>query len=212
MYSTRPTQLPPTTRHKLGNLLSLAVRIHLTRGVSVGPPAYVQECFPKNCFTADRTVTASKRQPATYGRFVGMRSLSFGDGSSDAPADPPVFNAFEHSARQEDRELREFLCGPTSNGTVKSINSVTGFDSGKYAKVSSSRRPSFSSSSTLRDITSSLRNPSNRASGMWGSFGRNSDKNVFSFVNITDGRYIRRRCIPRTRVSSRERDSRILLL
>jgi hypothetical protein len=103
--------------------------------------------------------------------------MSFGDGSSDSPVDPPVFNAFEHTARQEDRELREFLCSPTSNGTVKSINSVTGFDSGKYATVSSSR-PSFSSTSTLRDITASLRSPGNRASGMWGSFGRNSEKNV----------------------------------
>jgi hypothetical protein len=211
MYSTRPMQLPPTTRHKLAHLLSLAARIHLTRGVSVGPPAYVQECYPKNCFTADRSVTSSTRQPATYGRFVGMRSLSFGDGSSDSPVNPPVFNAFEHTARQEDRELREFLCSPTSNGTVKSINSVMGFDSGKYATVSSSR-PSFSSTSTLRDITASLRSPSNRASGMWGSFGRNSEKNVCPLDYSVDCRYIHRRCTRQIRDSFRERGFRILLL
>lgn len=178
MCSSTPMQLPPVIRQKLAHLLSLSARLHLSRGVPIGPPAYIQECYPRNCFTADRSVLSSKRKPAAYGRYVGVKSLSFGDGDIDGAAESPVFNAFEFSSRQEDRDYRDFLHNVQGNGTVKSISSISSFDPSKYSTISPSR-PSFSSSSTLRDITASLRGPSNRASGMWGSFGRSSEKSVY---------------------------------
>jgi hypothetical protein len=94
--------------------------------------------------------------------------MSFSDGNIDGIVEPPVFNAFQHSIRQEDRELRDFL----TTGTVKSINSISTFD----------QRMSSIPGNTLRDITANLRNPTNRKSGLWGgSFGRNSDRNVILF-------------------------------
>ena len=140
----------------------------------MGPPAYIQECYPKNCFTADREVISSKHQPAGYGKFVGLRSLSFEDGNIETPIESPIFNAFQHSMRQEEKELEQFLYRSTNMGTDKSINTFSVFDPAKYASINS--RPSFS---TLRDFTSQLRQPSNRGSGLWNnSFGRNSDRNV----------------------------------
>jgi len=171
-------RLPSAVRHKLAHLLSLATPLHHSRGVPVGPPAYIQECYPKNCFTIDRTVVSSKPQAAGYGKFVGLRSLSFADSSIDGPAEPPVFNAFENSIKVDEKELHDFLYGTTKRGTVKSISSISSFDPGKYVTVAS--RSSFSSSHTLRDVTAHLRNPSHRASGFWnGAMGRNSDRNVY---------------------------------
>lgn len=209
MCSSTPMQLPPVIRQKLAHLLSLSARLHLTRGVPLGPPPYVQECYPKNCFTADRSVLSSKRKAAGYGRYVGVKSLSFGDGDVDGAIEPPVFNAFEFSSRQEDRDYRDFLHNQ-GNATVKSISSVSSFDPSKYTTISSSR-PSFSSTSTLRDITASLRGPSNRASGMWGSFGRNSEKSVSLIVTAIDYRCMGPRCIRQVRDSFHERDSQMRL-
>jgi len=111
--------------------------------------------------------------------------MSFGDTTLDPPVEPPVFNAFEYGARLEERELQEFLYGSKGHRTVKSISSVQSLDPGKYSTVSGSR-PSFSSSSTLRDLTAGLRTPT-RASGFWGgSFGRNSDKSVNSCIFRAD--------------------------
>ena len=209
MCSSTPMQLPPVIRQKLAHLLSLSARLHLTRGVPLGPPPYVQECYPKNCFTADRSVLSSKRKAAGYGRYVGIKSLSFGDGDVDGAIEPPVFNAFEFSSRQEDRDYRDFLHNQ-GNGTVKSISSVSSFDPSKYSTISSSR-PSFSSTSTLRDITASLRGPSNRASGMWSSFGRNSEKSVCLILTAIDCRCMGPQCIPQVRDSFHERDSQMRL-
>ena len=115
--STTPMALPSTIRQKLAHLLSVAARLHLNRGVPIGPPAYIQECYPKNCFTIDREVIASTRQPPGYGKFVGLRSLSFEDGSIETPVESPIFNAFQYSMRQEEKELEQFLYGSTNLGT-----------------------------------------------------------------------------------------------
>jgi hypothetical protein len=177
MVSATPLPLPSSIRQKLAHLLSVSVPIHLKRGVTFGPPPYIQECYPKNCFTADRAIVTSKRQPAGYSKFVGTHSLAFAD-TPNPPAEPPVFNAFLYSTRQEERELREFLYGQNQK-TVKSVNSVSSFDTAKYGtNASHTSRPSFSSGNTLRDLTASLRGPNARKSGMWsGSFGRN-ERNV----------------------------------
>jgi hypothetical protein len=174
--STTPMALPQAIRQKLAHLLSVAVRLHLNRGVPLGPPAYIQECYPKNCFTADREVIASQRQPPGYGKFVGVRSLSFDEGGVDKPVESPIFNAFQHSMRQEEKELERFLYGSSNIATVKSIDGFPSFDPVKYTSTNS--RPS---STALRDFTNHLRHPSNRGSGLWNnSFSRNSDRNVMS--------------------------------
>jgi len=172
IHSVAPPMLPSGLRQKLAHLLSLACRSHLSRGVPFGPPHYIKECYPAESFVCDRSVVTPIRQPPGYGRFVGLRSMSFADSTLDPPVHPPVFNGFEFSSRLEERSLREFL----GHGTVKSISSIQSLDPGKYATVNS--RPSFSSSNTLRDLTAGLRTPT-RASGFWGgSFGRNNEKNV----------------------------------
>ena len=173
MFSTAPPLLPPTVRQKLAHLLSLSVRSHLSRGVPVGPPAYIRECYPENCFTAtDRTLLSPKKQPPGYGKFVGLRSISFADATFDPASEPPVFNAFQYSLHLDDKEFDSFLWG--GGGTVKSVTSVSSGRGGRHAS-----QPSFSSGSTLRDIAANLRHPTQRGSGLWaGSFGRNSDKNV----------------------------------
>jgi hypothetical protein len=175
--------LPPTIRQKLAHLLSVAARLHLSRGVPIGPPEYIRECYPKNCFTADRSVVTSERQPPGYGKFVGLRSLSFEDESYESiVVEPPIFNAFQHSIRQEEEELHQFLYrGNLNHRSVKSISSFTSFDPTMHTP-----RPSFSSTSTLRDLTAHLRHPSSiRGSGLWNnSFGRNSDRNVVSYLSL----------------------------
>ena len=186
MFSAQPPKLPSSTRQKLAHLLTISVPIHLKRGVPFGPPAYIQECYPKNCFTADRQVVSPNRQAAGYARFVGTHSLAFtdtpGNPVTTGPVEPPVFNAFMYSSRLEDRELQEFLFGQTHR-TMKSVSSVESFNTAKYpdsfntSKYSHSTQPSYSSGHTLKDLTASLRGP-NRVSGMWGgSFGRN-ERNV----------------------------------
>src|SRR5205814_9499126 len=96
-----PMALPPMIRQKLGNFLAAAARLHLSRGVPVGPPAYVQECYPKNCFTADKSVISRKRSPPGYGKFVGLRSNSFENGNIETVVEPLIFNAFQHCIQQE---------------------------------------------------------------------------------------------------------------
>lgn len=187
MFSSKPMSLPPTIRQKFAHLLSLAARLHLNRGVPIGPPEYIQECYPKNCFTIDRSVITPKRQPPGYGKFVGLHSLSFEDGSNDAVAEPPIFNAFQYDIRQEEKELEQYLYGPTSHGHIKSINSFSSFDPTKYAS-----RPSFSSTRSLRDLTAHLRHPSIRGSGVWNdSLRRNSDRNVYLSVASLICRFLR---------------------
>jgi hypothetical protein len=177
MFSATPPPLPHSTRQKLAHLLSVSAPIHLKRGVPFGPPAYIQECYPKNCFTSANAVVSRKRQPAGYARYVGAHSLTYADTPNPSAA-PPVFNAFVYSARQEEQELREFLYGQ-NHKTAQSVSSLSTFDPGKYStNTSRTSRPSFSSSNTLRDLTASLRGPNSRKSGMWGgSIGRN-DRNV----------------------------------
>jgi|SRR5271170_6986004 len=174
MFSTAPPLLPPTVRQKLAHLLSLSVRAHLSRGVPVGPPSYIRECYPQNCFTAtDRTLLSPHRQPPGYGKFVGLRSVSFANATFDPPSEAPVFNAFQYSLRVEEKEFDTFLWGG-GGGTVKSVASVSSARGGGHGT-----RPSFSSGSTLKDLAANLRHPTQRGSGLWaGSFGRNSDKNV----------------------------------
>jgi hypothetical protein len=169
-------RLPTTIRQKLAHLLSVAARLHLNRGVPLGPPAYIQECYPKNCFTVDREAIAPKQKPPEYGKFVGLRSLSFEDGDVETPVESPIFDAFQHRMLQEEKELEQFLYGSSTIGTVKSIDSFPSFDPAKYAPINLR-----SSSATLRDFSAHLRHPSNRGSGMWNnSFGRNSERNVIS--------------------------------
>ena len=189
VFSAGPAQLPPILRQKLGNLLAAAAPLHLSRGIPTGPPEYVKECYPKNCFTADKSVLTSRRSPARYGKFVGSRSVAFTDTSSEESAEPPVFNAFQYAMQQEESEYRSFVNAYGSNGTVKSINSVSSFDPSKYATVSS--RPSFSGSNALRDMTASLRNPGTRASGLWPSIGRSAERNVSSQNDVLIDRCMR---------------------
>lgn len=191
MFSLAPPLLPPTVRQKLAHLLSLSVRAHLSRGVPIGPPSYIRECYPHNCFTVtDRSLLSPTRPVSGYGKFVGLRSLSFVDGTFDPPAEPPVFNAFQFSLRVDEKEFDRFLFGTGGGGTVKSIASVSsagrgGVGGGVYGHGT---RPSFSSGSTLRDIATNLRHPSQRGSGLWaGSFGRNSDKNVRYLTTPREG-------------------------
>ena len=83
-----------------------------------------------------------------------------------------MFNAFQFSLRLGEKEFDQFLFG--GGGTVKSVTSISSAKGGGHGP-----RPSFSSGSTLRDIATNLRHPTQRGSGLWaGSFGRNSDKNV----------------------------------
>lgn len=184
LFSSMPMGLPPMIRQKLGNLLAVAARLHLSRGVPVGPPAYIQECYPKNCFTADRSVISRKRYSPGYGKFVGLRSLSFDDETIETIVEPPIFNAFQHCTQQEEKELRQLFYRRKNHETVNSMNSFTSFDPARYASVNS--RPSFSGSS-LRDITANLHHPFNRGSGLWNnSFGRNSDRTVLSLLEISN--------------------------
>lgn len=172
MYSNMPMPLPLVIRQKLAYLLSLSARMHISRGVPLGPPAYIQECYPKNCFTADRTVVSPKYRPAAYGKFIGLKSVSFADSSIEGLVEPPVFNAFENSIRLDERELQEFLYGTTGRGTFRSISSMSSLRPSSYTNVS--QRRSFSNGTTFRDLAGNLRNPSNRGSGIWGgSFNRN---------------------------------------
>lgn len=209
VFSSAPMPLPPIIRQKLAHLLSMSARIHLNRGVPTGPPAYVQECYPKNCFTIDRTVISSKPQPPDYGRFVGLRSFSFGDNSRDSRVDPPVFNAFPYCIKQEEKDLQEFLYGHPKNGKVRSVRSVSSSDPGKYT----SSRPSFSSSSTLREAASSLRHQGSWGNGFWrSSFRRSTDKSVYTLVASLIVRYIRLRCLHRVQSAFHGMRCRILLL
>jgi DENN (AEX-3) domain len=195
MHSVEPMPLPASLRQKLAHLLALACPSHISRGVPFGPPEYIKECYPRDCFVVDRSAVTLNRQPPGYGRFVGLRSMSFADATLDPPVEPPVFNGFEFSSRFEDQNLQQFLYGRNGHGTVKSVSSVQSLDPGKYATVSS--RPSFSSSSTLRDLTAGLRSPA-RASGFWGnSFGRSSDKTVVTPLYPAHERYtVRRSRVP----------------
>jgi hypothetical protein len=206
LASTTPMVLPTAIRQKLAHLLSVAAQLHLNRGVPIGPPAYIQECYPKNCFTIDRELIASKHQPPGYGKFVGLRSLSFEDGSVETPVESPIFNAFQHSMRQEEKELEQFLYGSTNIGTDKSFDSFPSFDPAKYASINS--RPS---SSTLRDFTAHLRHPSYRGSGLWNN--RNANRHVYPvgcFSNMC--RLIHLLYLLRNHLFSLEKDFRIPLL
>ena len=172
MYSNMPMPLPLIIRQKLAYHLSLSARMHLSRGVPLGPPAYIQECYPKNCFTADRTVVSPKYRQAAYGKFIGLKSVSFAEGSTDDPVEPPVFNAFENSVRIEEKELQEFLYGTTGRGTFRSISSLSSLHPSNYTNAS--QRRSFSNGIPFRDLAGNLRNTSSRGSRIWGSsFNRN---------------------------------------
>ena len=129
-----------------------------------GPPEYVRECYPKNCFTVDKEVVSPKHHSSRYKKFLGVHSLSFGggDGDGDASAEPPVFNGFQYCVKQEEKEIREFLAEQKATGTVKSVNSVSPGD--PYGGASP--RPSFSSGRTLRAITANLRNHT-RGGAFW---------------------------------------------
>lgn len=192
MFSTAPPLLPPTVRQKLAHLLSLSTRIHLSRGVPVGPPSYIRECYPQNCFTGpDRSLLSPVKSAPGYGKFVGLRSLSFAEGTFDPPAEAPVFNAFQFSLRLDEKAFDQYLFGG-GGGTVKSIASVSSARGGGGHGT----RPSFSSGSTLRDIAANLRHPTQRGSGLWaGSFGRNSEKNVRNpaevEMRVVMGRFLR---------------------
>ena len=152
MFSATPMQLPWTARQKLMNLLSSAVSMHRNRGVQFGVPGYIQESYPKNCFTVDRHVLSAKRRSPEYRKFVGAHSLSFrGIINADSPVVPPVFNGFQHCIKEEESDMREFLYG------YRGVDPV----------MATTPRQSYSNGCALRDINANLRNPSHRRSGIW---------------------------------------------
>jgi len=170
VHSAAPPRLPPTLRQKLGNLLAMAAPLHLSRGIPTGPPAYIQECYPRNCFTINRDVISKKRMPAEYGKYVGLRAAQFGDWSGDPPAKAPVFNAFQHIIRQEEKEMEAFFYA-SNPSSMNSINAFTTFDPSKYGTVSSTRSLQTAGGgggggSTIKSLTAHLRHPSS-GSGTW---------------------------------------------
>jgi len=167
VHAVAPPRLPPTLRQKLGNLLAMAAPLHLSRGIPTGPPAYIQECYPKNCFTINRDVISKKRMPADYGKYVGLRAAQFGDWSGDPPAKAPVFNAFQHMIRQEEKEMEAFFYASNAS-SMNSMNPFTSFDPSKYGTVSSTRslQTKGGGGSTIKNLTAHLRHPSS-GSGTW---------------------------------------------
>jgi hypothetical protein len=143
--------------------------MHLSRGVAIGPPEYIKECYPRDTFVISQSVASHQRSPPEYGRFVGLRSLSFGDTTLDPAVEPPIFNAFECACRRQNQDLCDLLYNRSGHSTGSSISSIQSLDP--------RGRPSFSGGTTLRDLTANLRVPT-RASGLWsGSFAR-TERNV----------------------------------
>lgn len=95
--------------------------------------------------------------------------MLFGETNLDAPAEPPVFNGFQASIRREGPDLRDFWCGPT-NGTIKSDYSI-------HSLAAGHRKGSSSTSTTLKDLTTSLRTP-NRTSLFLGNAGNRNPERV----------------------------------
>jgi hypothetical protein len=177
VHSQAPSRLPPTIRQKLGNLLAIAAPLHLSRGVPTGPPLYVQECFPRNCFTIQRDVIERSRRPAEYGKYIGLRTAAFGDFAGDVPAEPPVFNAFQHMIRVEEKEMEAYFYA-SNPGSIQSMSGFASFDPSKYSTVSSTRSLQSDGGNTIKGLTAHLRHPSS-GSGIWpSSFTRLSDRSV----------------------------------
>jgi hypothetical protein len=163
-------RIPPVLRQKLGNLLAVAAPLHLSRGVPVGPPDYIKEAFPGNCFVVpQRELLSAKRAPAEYGRFVGLRTAQF----SELPVgkvEAPVFNAFRCATREEEREMEAFFYA-SNPGSMQSISSFSTFDSGKYGSVGS-RASMQVAGNSIKGLTAHLRHPSSGSGGWANSFSR----------------------------------------
>lgn len=94
--TAHPPQLPKQHRRKLLSMLYLTAPLHQTRGVSVGPPAYACEAFPRDSFVAENPsiftpVTASTE----LGRLATLSSSQFGVyAASNGSTSAPLLNVF----------------------------------------------------------------------------------------------------------------------
>lgn len=97
--TVHPPVLPRQHRRKLMSLLYLAAPHHQTRGVAVGPPAYVQEAFPHNMFVSENPAVFAPIATSTdLARLTSISSTQFGfHAVANTFKRAPILNAFLQS-------------------------------------------------------------------------------------------------------------------